>query len=45
MPAHPQGHSFLRRSWGALSVPRKYRPLPLVTADTIACPTKTIYKM
>jgi hypothetical protein len=38
IPAHPQGHSFLRLSWGALSVPRKNLLLPLVTAETIACP-------
>jgi hypothetical protein len=38
MPAHPQAHSFLRLSCGALSVPRKNRLLPLVMAETIACP-------
>lgn len=38
MPAQPQEHSFLRLSCGALSVPRKNFLLPLVTADTIACP-------
>jgi len=40
IPAHPHEHSFLRLSCGALSVPRKNRLLPLVTAETIACPNK-----
>lgn len=38
MPAQPQEHSFLLLSCGALSVPRKYFVLPLVTASTIARP-------
>ena len=42
IPAHPQELSFLCRSWGALSVPRKYCLLPLVTAERIVCPVNTI---
>lgn len=42
IPAHPQELSFLCRSWGALSVPRKYCLLPLVTAERIVCPANTI---
>lgn len=39
MPAHPQGASLVCLSWGALSVPKKKRELPLVTAATKALPT------
>lgn len=42
IPAHPHGHSFRLFSWGALSVPRKNCLLPLVMAETIACPKNNI---